>query len=76
MVQDALEAYQAAEKSSEEEWYSLAAAPLALLKARLAYHQNRFQDVHPALSAAHRSILELGQEGLLPEWEQLRFELV
>lgn len=75
-VQDALEAYQAAEKSSTEQAYRLAAAPLALLKARLAYHQNCFQDVNPALSAAHRSILELVQAGLLPEWERLRLELV
>ncbi|MEN9460888.1 MAG: hypothetical protein RIS84_908 [Pseudomonadota bacterium] len=75
-VQDALEAYQTAEKSSEEEWYGLAAAPLALLKARLAYHQNHFSEVQPALSEAHHAILKLGQAGLLPEWEQLRVELV
>lgn len=75
-VQAALAAYQAAEKISAEQAYNLAAAPLSLLRARLAYHQNHFQEVHPALKIAHHSILELGQEGLLPEWEQLRFELV
>jgi tetratricopeptide (TPR) repeat protein len=75
-LQFALEAYQMAEKISAEQAYSLVTAALNLLKARLAYHQNRFQEVHPALKVAHHSILALGQEGLLPEWEQLRFELV
>ncbi|MEN9849373.1 MAG: hypothetical protein RL368_2113 [Pseudomonadota bacterium] len=75
-VQDAVEAYQAAEKIMSAQAYRLAAAPLALLKARLAYYQNRFQEVHPALSTAQNLILKWGQEGLLSEWEQLRFELV
>ena len=80
ILEEAGQAYQQAKELIDDMHYGLRIAELLLLEARISFYKKYLHDGEKSgeletLDAAKQRIEEIGQWGLLPEWERVQNEL-